>query len=34
MYETNNEVLTCNEEKIITSAYWNTKKEISKKRGK
>lgn len=33
MYETNKEVLTCNEEKIVTSPYWNTKKEISKKRG-
>jgi hypothetical protein len=33
MYETNNEVLTCNEEKIVTSPYWDNKKEISKKRG-
>lgn len=33
MYETNNEVFTCNEEKIVTSPYWDNKKEISKKRG-
>ena len=33
MYETNNEVLTCNEEKIVTSPYWENKKQVSKQRG-